>query len=252
MLVCWGLSAENGNYKYTKWSLSNFFPFCLVSMLEQQLRLNNTWFLHSWCFLQENENEEAWEQTTACTVWCYKKKALIAACEGTWPFFTSDLVSVWPRGEIIHSPISVGKLFFWSISFPSDQGAQPPQQATAVLLELVPAKKNPNLCKWGKNISFQLSLRALCMAHYSTAEMPTPHKKERLQQPQLRLALLLSSPTIHAHFQIRFSPVKNYYNFFLFTAYSLDLSDQNSTHKIQESTTGQLLHLHYACRSGFF
>lgn len=112
MLVCWGLSAENGNYKNTKWSLSNFFPVCLVSMLEQQLRLNITWFPHSWFFLQGNENEKAWEQTTGCTVWCYKKKALIAACEGTQPFFISDLVSVWPRGEITHSPISVGKLFF--------------------------------------------------------------------------------------------------------------------------------------------
>lgn len=40
--------------------------------------------------------------------------------------------------------------------------------------------------------------------------------------------------------------------FFLFTAYSLDLSEQNPTHEIQESTTGQLLHVHYRCRVGFF
>lgn len=35
------LAAENGNYKYIKWSLSNFFPFSLVSVplhkLEQHL-----------------------------------------------------------------------------------------------------------------------------------------------------------------------------------------------------------------------
>lgn len=113
-------------------------------------------------------------------------------------------------------------------------------------------RKTPNSVSEEKNISFQLSLQALCMAHYSTAEMPMPHKKERLQQPQLRLALLLSSPTIHAHFQIRFSPVKNYCNFF--SVYSLQSRFKwpNSADKIQESTTGQLLHLHYACRSGVF
>lgn len=46
-------------------------------------------------------------------------------------------------------------------------------------------------------MSFQLSLRALCMAHYSTTEMPMPHRKETAAA-QLRLTQL-HHPCSFAH-----------------------------------------------------
>lgn len=80
-------------------------------------------------------------------------------------------------------------------------------------LELVPAKKTPTSINEEKILVFSClcKLSAWLITQMQKCQC---HTGKRLQQPQLRLTLLLSSSTTHAPVQIKFSLVKNYYNFF--------------------------------------
>lgn len=78
------------------------------------------------------------------------------------------------------------------------------------------------------------------------------HTGKRLQQPQLRLTLLWAALPSMLLFRADSAQKRIIIIFFfLFPAYSLGLSEQNPTHKIQESSTGQVLHLHYPCKVRF-
>lgn len=182
------------------------------------ISLDNIWFPYSWFFRQENERmKRPGNRLLEVQFGITKRKYNCRLPRHTPSPFSSQIW--WACGlrvRLFTAPHLLESFSFCWVSFPSDQEAEPPQYATGVLLELVSAKKPLTyISEEKKKISFQLKKISQLSAWFITQlhKCQCHTRKRDCSSPSWGCLNLPRSHTIHAHFQIRLSLVKNAYKF---------------------------------------